>query len=66
MNASYRLLVTGTVPIGALIAGALGEAIGVRATLLALAALLPASRIWIAFPPLPQLRSLSWSGAAEF
>jgi MFS family permease len=59
MNASYRFLVTGTVPVGALIAGVLGEAIGLRATLLMLAAVLPLSLLWILFSPLPRLRTLA-------
>jgi Na+/melibiose symporter-like transporter len=59
MNASYRFLVTGTVPIGALIAGVLGEAVGLRPTLLMLAAVLPLSLVWILLSPLPRLRTLA-------
>jgi hypothetical protein len=62
MNAGYRFLVTGTVPIGALIGGALGEAIGLRASLVALSLALPISLLWIAISPLPRLRAIGSSG----
>jgi MFS family permease len=58
MNAGYRFLVTGTVPLGALIGGALGEAIGLRSSLLCLALALPLSVVWVAASPLPRLRAL--------
>jgi MFS family permease len=58
MNAGYRFLVTGTVPLGALVGGALGEAIGLRSSLFCLGLALPLSVLWIAASPLPRLRVL--------
>ena len=58
MNAGYRFLVTGTVPIGAVLGGALGEAVGLRFALVILGLVLPVSLLWIAMSPLPRLRAL--------
>jgi len=58
MNASYRLLVTGTLPIGAIAAAVLGEAVGLQAALLVFALLLPASVLSVIFSPLSGLRTL--------
>jgi hypothetical protein len=56
MNASMRFIVWGTIPIGALIGGKLGSAIGLRPTLVvsALGAML--SALWIYFSPVRLLR----------
>jgi MFS family permease len=58
MNATMRFLVWGTMPLGALIGGALGSAIGVRHTLLvaAIGACLPVLPVF--FSPLRTLREL--------
>jgi predicted MFS family arabinose efflux permease len=58
MNATMRFLVWGTMPLGALIGGALGSAIGVRRTLLvaAIGACLPVLPVF--FSPLRTLREL--------
>lgn len=58
MNASYRFLTMGTIPVGALIGGVLGEAVGLRATLVAggLGALL--SVVWLVLSPARGLREI--------
>ncbi len=58
MNASYRLLVTGTIPIGALLGGFLGEWIGLRPTLLVGAVGLLSTWLWFWFSPVVALRKL--------
>jgi MFS family permease len=58
MNSVYRFMVTGTIPLGALLAGAMGEAFGLRTTILALALALPSSLAWLALSPVPRLRAL--------
>jgi MFS family permease len=62
MNAGYRFLVTGTVPLGALLGGALGEAIGLRSSLIGLGLALPVAMVWVAISPLPRLRVLGSTG----
>jgi predicted MFS family arabinose efflux permease len=56
MNASMRFIVWGTIPIGALMGGALGDAFGLRPTLtwMAVGCLLPP--LWILFSPVRQLK----------
>ena len=56
MNASYRFLTWGIVPVGALLGGYLGNAIGLRPTLFVAAAGLFASSLFIVFSPVPKLR----------
>ncbi|HEY0602652.1 MAG TPA: MFS transporter [Herpetosiphonaceae bacterium] len=58
MNASYRLLVTGTIPIGALLGGFLGEWIGLQLTLLVGALGLLSTWLWLWFSPVIRLRAL--------
>jgi MFS family permease len=55
MNATMRFIVWGTMPIGALLGGALGEAIGLRTTLIvaALGALL--APLWVLLSPVRTL-----------
>jgi MFS family permease len=57
MNASMRFVVWGTIPIGSLIGGALGDLIGLWPTLLtmSLGALLP--WLWVALSPVRQLKT---------
>jgi MFS family permease len=56
MNATMRFLVWGTLPMGSLIGGVLGETIGLRPTLVvgALGSLL--ASVWLLFSPLRHLR----------
>lgn len=58
MNASYRFLTYGAVPIGALLAGALGELLGLRAAVAvgAVGSLLTVP--WVLARPLPGLRRM--------
>lgn len=58
MNATMRLVVGGTMPIGALIGGLLGMALGLRPTLLlgALGSVL--ASLWLYFSPVWRLQSL--------
>jgi MFS family permease len=58
MNASIRFLVWGTIPIGGLLGGALGELIGLRATLLVTAVGMLLSPVWVVASPLRRLRDL--------
>jgi MFS family permease len=56
MNASMRFLVWGTIPIGALLGGALGEAIGLWPTLVAMSSCSLLASLWIVFSPVRALR----------
>lgn len=58
MNASYRTLIYGTIPLGALLGGALGEAIGLRPTLLVSAIGLLPALAWVWWSPVRGLRSM--------
>jgi MFS family permease len=55
-NASYRLLVSGAAPVGALLGGFLGAWIGLQLTLLLGALGLLSTWLWIVFSPVPRLR----------
>jgi MFS family permease len=57
MNASYRLIVSGMLPIGALLGGFLGEWIGLRYTLLVGSLGLLSTWLWIWFSPVPKLHA---------
>lgn len=56
MNASMRFLVWGTIPIGSLIGGVLGELIGLRATLVVAAVGAMFSFLWVLLSPVRSLR----------
>jgi MFS family permease len=56
MNASMRFLVWGTIPIGALLGGALGEVFGLWPTLLAMSVCGLLAPLWIVFSPVRSLR----------
>lgn len=58
MNASVRFLVWGTIPLGGLLGGALGESVGPRTTLLVVAAGNIAAPLWVLASPLRRLRDL--------
>ena len=58
MNASYRFFTYGAIPLGALLGGFLGEAIGLRATLLVSAVGLLLALLWITASAVPRLREL--------
>jgi MFS family permease len=57
-NASYRLLVSGALSVGALLGGFLGAWIGLQLTLLVSALGLLSTWLWIVFSPVPRLRKL--------
>jgi Na+/melibiose symporter-like transporter len=56
MNASMRFLVWGTIPIGALLGGALGQALGLWPAIAAMALCSLLSPLWVLFSPVRQLR----------
>jgi len=58
MNASYRTLGYGIMPIGALLGGVIGEALGLRATLAVAAAGIAAAPLWVVFSPIPRIRRI--------
>lgn len=58
-NAGYRLAVTGTAAIGALLGGVLGELIGLRATMVVGALGTVAALGFVIWSPIPKLRELS-------
>jgi MFS family permease len=58
MNASYRTVVYGAIPLGALLGGVLGEVLGLRATLAIAAAALLVAPLWVVFSPVSGLRRL--------
>ncbi|MEU6810472.1 MFS transporter [Streptomyces sp. NPDC046831] len=58
MNASYRFMSWGVVPLGALLGGWLGDSIGLRPALFVGAAGLFASALWIVFSPIRVMREL--------
>lgn len=58
MNASVRFVVWGMLPLGGLVGGVLGEAIGVRGTLWFAAAGEAAAVLWVVFSPIRKLRDL--------
>ena len=58
MNASYRFVSYGAIPLGALLGGAVGQAIGLREGLTVGCAALLMTVVWIVLSPLPRLRDL--------
>jgi MFS family permease len=59
MNASYRLLTYGAIPLGSLLGGALASAFGIRMALVTGLACLPLAVSWLVFSPVMRLRDLS-------
>ncbi len=58
MNATYRTLGYGVIPVGALLGGVVGETLGLRAALLVGAIGMAAAPIWVVFSPVSRLRRL--------
>jgi MFS family permease len=58
MNASYRFLVYGAIPLGALFGGVLGETIGLRPALVVSVLGLLLALAWVFFSPVPGLRRI--------
>jgi predicted MFS family arabinose efflux permease len=58
MNASYRLVLFGTGPIGAVLGGWLGSALGLRVALVVAAIALLTPALWIFFSPVFRLKDM--------
>jgi MFS family permease len=56
MNASMRFIVWGTIPLGSLLGGALGQTIGLWPTIVAMALCGLLAPLWVLFSPVRQLR----------
>src|SRR5207245_2516604 len=56
VNASARFLANAVTPVGALLGGVLGEAIGLRPTLLVAGVGILLAGLWIVLSPVPSLR----------
>jgi MFS family permease len=65
MNASYRFVSYGAIPLGALLGGAAGQVLGLRAGLIVGAVALLSTVIWILLSPLPRLRTIEDAMPAE-
>lgn len=65
MNASVRFMVWGTLPLGALAGGVLGELIGIRPTMWIGAVGTVLAPLWVVFSPLRRLRDLPDAVAQE-
>ena len=59
MNASYRTLTYGAIPVGALIGGLLGETLGLQATMAVGAVGVFLAPLWVLFSPVPGLRDVA-------
>ncbi len=58
MNASYRLVLLGTQPPGAFIAGALGTAFGLHTALLIVVVAFPLPALWTLFSPVMRMKEM--------
>jgi MFS family permease len=58
MNASYRLVLFGTGPLGAVLGGLLAQNIGLRPALVLTAILLTSPALWVFFSPVFRLREM--------
>jgi predicted MFS family arabinose efflux permease len=56
MNAGYRALSFGGIPLGALLAGVLASMIGVHQTIVVAAILVPLSLLFVIFSPVPWMK----------
>jgi MFS family permease len=65
MNASYRTVSYGAIPIGALLGGAIAQVFGLREALLVAGAGLLLAPLIVVFSPLPRIRELPRSVAAQ-
>jgi predicted MFS family arabinose efflux permease len=59
VNAAVRVLTAGTAPLGAVLGGALGEAIGLQATAVVAGVGVLLAFLWVALSPARSLRSLT-------
>lgn len=58
VNASYRLAVLGTLPIGAALSGFLAQAVGLRSAMVIIACLITTPILWVAFSPAYRLKTM--------
>jgi len=58
VNASYRLVVLGTLPIGATLSGVLGQAVGLRSALVIIAVLITTPFLWVVFSQTYRLKTM--------
>jgi MFS family permease len=65
VNASVRVFTAGTVPLGALLGGALGDTVGLRAVGVVAAAGVGVACLWLALSPVRELRSVPEGPEAE-
>ena len=65
VNAGCRFIAWGPLPLGALVGGLLGDAIGLRNTLYATAFAFLTALLWIVFSPVPQLKDFPTLPAEE-
>ena len=56
MTASYRFVIYGTIPLGALFGGGLAEWVGLREALVVSAAGIAAAPVWVLFSPVARVR----------
>jgi MFS family permease len=64
MNASYRTLGYGIMPIGALLGGVIGEALGLRVALGVAAIGIACAPLWVVFSPIPRIGHIADVGPA--
>jgi predicted MFS family arabinose efflux permease len=58
MNATYRMLIFGALPVGAIIGGLLGNAVGLRAALVISVLVLTSPMLWMFFSPVFRLKEM--------
>jgi hypothetical protein len=58
MNASYRLVLLGTAPPGAFLAGVLGQSFGLHTALLIAVVAFPVPILWTLFSPVARLKEM--------
>jgi MFS family permease len=58
MNASYRMVLFGTIPLGALLGGALAQELGLRPAMAITALLLTSPAAWTLFSPVYRLKAM--------
>jgi predicted MFS family arabinose efflux permease len=65
MNATMRFLVWGVFPLGGLMGGVLGEALGIRTTILISGVGVLLSALWVQFSPVPKVKALMDEDAVQ-
>jgi MFS family permease len=65
MNASFRFAITGLMPLSALLAGVMGDKLGLRPALFVCSAGMPISVIWLSLSPARKVRTAESIGPPE-